>query len=110
MNIYALLSLCASTISITLGIRVYFLNKKSVVNKLFMLTMIANAYWAFCEFMLSQANTVETAAFWGKALSFWPFLVAFSTSFYACFHRKRLIKKQINLRSTVFSSITFFFD
>jgi PAS domain S-box-containing protein len=95
MNIYALLSLCASAISISLGVSVYYINTKSVVNRLFTLTMSANAYWAFCELMLTNSNSVETATLWSKALFLWPFLLAFMLHFALAFTENELLKNKL---------------
>ncbi|MCW4030261.1 MAG: PAS domain S-box protein [Candidatus Bathyarchaeota archaeon] len=110
MNIYAIVSLCASAISIALGLSVYFLNRKATLNKLFLLTMAANAYWAFCQLMISQAHTVADAFLWTKVLSFWPFLVALMLHFTLVFtesdfSRHRLSYLAIYLPAVVFSLI-----
>jgi PAS domain S-box-containing protein len=110
MNIYAIVSLCASAISIALGLSVYFLNRKATLNKLFLLTMAANAYWAFCQFMICQAQTVADAFLWTKVLSFWPFLVALMLHFTLVFTesdflRHRLSYLAIYLPAVVFSLI-----
>ncbi len=76
MNLYALLSLFASAISITLGVSVFFLNRKAKLNRLFMAVMIFNSYWAFCLFMMSQSPSLVGAIFWQKVLFAWPFLLA----------------------------------
>jgi hypothetical protein len=107
MNIYSLLSLIASVISISLGASVYFLNKKSTVNKLFLLTMIANAYWAFCEYMMSQATSAESAALWSKALSFWPFLVALLVNFTLAFTENDLLKNKLTYVALYFPTLLF---
>jgi PAS domain S-box-containing protein len=107
MNIYALFSLCASAISIFLGISVYFLNRKSMINKLFMLTMLANAYWAFCEFMLSQSSSLETAVLWGKALFLWPFLIALLLHFTLAFTESDLLKNKLTYVVLYFPALLF---
>lgn len=95
MNLYALLSLFASETSILLGLSVYLLNRKSSVNRLFMLTMFANAYWAFCTFMKTIATSIDSAYFWSKALSFWPLLVALMLHFSLAFTENDLLKKKV---------------
>ena len=95
MNIYALLCLCASAISISLGASVFLINRKSVANRLFMLLMFANAYWAFCQFMMSQTSSFETAFFWSKVLTFWPFLVALLLHFTLAFTESDLLKNKL---------------
>jgi hypothetical protein len=95
MNIYALLSLIASAICIPLGVSVYLLNRKSTVNRLFMLIMLANVYWAFSQFMLTQSTTAASAAFWGKAIFLWPFMIALVTHFTLAFTESDLLKNKL---------------
>jgi PAS domain S-box-containing protein len=94
LNLYAVLSLCASTVSIVLGLSVYFLNRKSSLNKLFMLAMFLNAYWAFCTFGKTQADSISTAFLWSKALSFWPLLVPLMLHFTLAFTESDLLKRK----------------
>ncbi|MGD6852777.1 MAG: ATP-binding protein [Candidatus Bathyarchaeia archaeon] len=108
MDLYALLSVCASAVSISLGLSVYFLNRKSTVNKLFMLAMMTNAYWAFCTYMKTQSLTAEEALLWSKVLSFWPFLVALMLHFALAFTESDLLKNKfiyiaIYLPAAIFS-------
>jgi PAS domain S-box-containing protein len=107
MNIYALLSLCASAICIALGVSVYFLNRKSSLNKLFMLTMAINAYWAFSEFMLRQATTVEMAELWNKILFLWPFFVALTLHFTLAFTESNLLKSKLTYAAMYFPALLF---
>jgi PAS domain S-box-containing protein len=107
MYVYSLLSLCASTLSLTLGVSVYYLNRKSVVNKLFMLTMIANGYWAFIDFMLSQTYSFETASLWSKALAFWPFLAALLLHFTLAFTESDLLKNKLTYVALYFPALLF---
>jgi PAS domain S-box-containing protein len=111
MNIYALLTLCASAISITLGFSVYVLNQKSRINQLFMLVMLANAYWAFCIFMLAQSQSLSGAVFWGKALFLWPFLISLMLHFTFVFTesdwlKNRLVYVALYLPALLFSFIS----
>ncbi|MCW3999169.1 MAG: PAS domain S-box protein [Candidatus Bathyarchaeota archaeon] len=95
MNLYALLTLCATEISFLLGLSVYLLNRKSGVNRLFMVAMFANGYWALCTFMKAQAGSVADALLWTKALAFWPFLPALMLHFALVFTENTLIKKKL---------------
>jgi PAS domain S-box-containing protein len=107
MNLYALLSLCASAVAITLGISVYFINRKSSVNKLFMAMMIFNAYWAFCTFMMSQSPTLVGAIFWNKALFLWPMLVAIMLHFTLAFTESELLKHKLVYLALYFPALLF---
>jgi PAS domain S-box-containing protein len=95
MNLYTVLLLCATCISILLGLSVLSLNRKAAANRLFMIVMITNAYWAFCHFMTAQAPNVADAALWGKILSFWPFLDVFMLHFALVFTESRLLKNKL---------------
>ena len=95
MNLYTVLLLCATCISILLGLIVLSLNRKAAANRLFMIVMITNAYWAFCHFMTAQAPNMADAALWGKILSFWPFLDAFMLHFALIFTESRLLKNKL---------------
>ena len=86
LNLYALLSLCASAISIVLGLSVYFLNRKSSINRLFMVTMFFNAYWAFCNFGKTIADSSEYSVFLGKSVVVLAFFGTAHASFYTCLY------------------------
>lgn len=83
-TIIAVLSLfCLASAFITygLGIAAWVKNSRSELNRLFLLAMVAAGYWAFCEFMIWQAGTMEGFSFWLRVSSFWPFVVAFTLHF-----------------------------
>ncbi|XHH09725.1 MAG: ATP-binding protein [Candidatus Bathyarchaeia archaeon] len=94
MEIYALLNMCACVICIGLGLGVYFLNRKAIVNQLFAFVMLTNAYWALCEFMLVRAPTLEAAMLWNKILSFWPLIVAAALHFTLAFTENSVLKRK----------------
>ncbi|MCW3983034.1 MAG: ATP-binding protein [Candidatus Bathyarchaeota archaeon] len=107
MNLYALLCLCASAVSITLGLSVYYLNRKSTVNKLFMLLMIFNAYWAFGTFMTSQSPTLAGAVFWSKTLFLWHFLISIMLHFSLAFTESDLLKNKFVYGVIYFPAVFF---
>ncbi|MGD6807154.1 MAG: histidine kinase N-terminal 7TM domain-containing protein [Candidatus Bathyarchaeia archaeon] len=94
MNLYALLALCATAMSAMLGVSVYLLNHKSSLNRLFMFMMLFNGYWAFCTYMKTVSDSTATALFWGKVLSFWPFLIAVMLHFALAFTENDLLRKK----------------
>src|SRR4030042_5138094 len=75
MNVYAWLSLSASMTCAILGVIVFSLNRKKLVDKLFLSAAVAGFYWAFTEFMMWQANSFEVASFWNKMGFLWPIFV-----------------------------------
>ncbi len=94
MNLFAWFSLLTSGVSLTLGILVFLLDKKASVNRLFMFTMVFNAYWAFTEFMRYQAPNLEVATFWSKALFMWPFFAALLFHFSLAYTESDLLKSK----------------
>jgi PAS domain S-box-containing protein len=92
---FAFLSLVASVISIFLGLSVYLLNRKSLVNKIFLLVLVFNSYWAFSRFMMYQANDLETATLWTKILFLWPFLITLMVHFTLVFTESDLLKRKV---------------
>jgi PAS domain S-box-containing protein len=107
MNLYALLSLFASAISITLGVSVFFLNKTAKLNRLFLATMIFNAYWAFCLFMMSQSPTLAGAVFWQKVLFLWPFIMSLLLHFTLVYTESNLLKNKFIYVALYFPALFF---
>ena len=91
MNIYVLLSLCASLAAIWVGNYVYHLDKKKPLNKIFMLFSLTLSYWAFTEFMYRQASGSDVANFWLKISSLYPFALSFFIHFALVFTEKKRI-------------------
>jgi PAS domain S-box-containing protein len=60
-----------------------------------MLAMFLNAYWAFCTFGKTQADSIDAAFLWTKALSFWPFLAPLMLHFTLAFTRSDLLKRKL---------------
>jgi PAS domain S-box-containing protein len=95
MNFFAWFSLLTSGVSLTLGLFVYFIDKKALVNKLFMSALVLNAYWAFTEFMRYQAATLADAIFWSKALFIWPFFAVLLLHFSLAYTESDFLKNKI---------------
>jgi len=79
--VLSLFCLASAFVTYGLGIAAWVKNSSSELNRLFLLAMVAASYWAFCEFMIWQAGTVDGFSFWLKVSSFWPFVVAFTLHF-----------------------------
>jgi PAS domain S-box-containing protein len=94
MNVYAWLSLSAGLISVSLGVIVYSLNRKKLLNKLFLLTALAGFYWAFTEFMMWQASNVVVANFWSKMGFLWPFFVVLVVHFSLVYTESNWLKNK----------------
>lgn len=88
MNIYVFISLSAFFVSFILGISTYCRNPKSPLNSIFMLFCLSISWYAFSEFNLRQAENYETAYFWLKVSSLWPFIVALGLHFVLVYAEK----------------------
>ncbi len=107
MNPYALLSLISSVLCVALGFFTLYNQKKKDLTILFFSVLILNAYWAFCEFMMRQTETLETAIVWSKALSFTPFLFAVLVHFALVFSESKTIKIKLTC-TALYGSALFF--
>jgi len=111
MNIFALFSLFASVLSIYLGNFVYHLDKKKLLNKIFMFFSLSLSYWAFTEFMYRQADSPDTAYLWLKIGVFWPFVFSFFIHFTLAFTEKeKLLENKLTyfliyVPAAIFSAI-----
>ena len=61
LSFLGVFSLLTSGLCLALGFAVYILDRKARLNRLFMAILVFNAYWAFAEFMMFQADSVQTA-------------------------------------------------
>ena len=95
INVYAFASLSASVVSLILGIIVFSLNTRNLLNKVFLLTSAAGFYWTFTEFMMWQSNTAEAANFWSKMGFLWPFFVVLFLHFSLLYTQNRLLKNKL---------------
>ncbi len=107
MNWFAIVSLCATTVSLLLGIIVYSFNRKAILNKLFFLTSIAAFAYEFTTVMMWLSSNVDTAYFWHKMGTVWPFFVAIVLNFALVFTENKWIKKKLNYLILYLPAITF---
>ncbi|MFK7921171.1 MAG: ATP-binding protein [Bacteroidia bacterium] len=82
MNFYAALALIAFASYLILGVLVLLLDAKRPLNKVFFYYSLAAAIYSFTEFGYLQAESFETASFWLKARSLWPFTFACALHFH----------------------------
>jgi PAS domain S-box-containing protein len=75
MNAFDLLSLVASVTCISLGVAVYSFNRRALLNKLFLIASFFAFFYGFTDVMMWQASSFESAYFWNKMGSVWPFFV-----------------------------------
>ena len=96
MNIFAWLTLSASVTCLFLGIIVYSFNRKSILNKIFLLTALAAFLYAFTTVMMWTATDLASANFWNKMGTIWPFFVALVATFALVFTENNWIKNKLN--------------
>lgn len=95
MNVFAWLSMPAGVICLCLGVGVYLLNRKALLNRLFVLASIAAFFYSFTEVMMWQAGSFESAYFWNKMGFIWPFLVALVVHFALVFTGSAWLKNKL---------------
>ncbi|MCX8150939.1 MAG: ATP-binding protein [Candidatus Bathyarchaeota archaeon] len=96
MSTFAWLSFSASVTSSLLGIFIYLSSRKELPNRLLAQVLLINGYLAFVGFMLTQAENSETAYFWSKMYSLWPFLITSVFHFTLAFTGNNLLKNRFS--------------
>jgi PAS domain S-box-containing protein len=99
MNPYAWFSLFTSLICILIAFLVYFYDRKSVINKLFVCILIWSFLWSLVEFLDFQASTPIEAALLSKALVAWPFYSAFLLHFALVYTESDFLKNKLTYLS-----------
>jgi PAS domain S-box-containing protein len=107
MDLYAWLSLLAGSICLFLGFVIYFLNRKAVLNKLFVLASIAAFFYSFTTVMMWQATTTENAYLWSKIGSVWPFFVVLAVHFALVFTQSSWLKYKFTYLALYLPAIFF---
>jgi hypothetical protein len=72
-----------------------------------MISMLLNAHWAFCLFMLNQSPSIEGAFFWNKVLFIWPFLIATMLHFALAFTESSLLRHKLIYVALYFPAVLF---
>jgi len=75
---------------------VYSFNRKSILNKIFLLTALAAFWYAFTTVMMWTATDFASANFWNKMGTIWPFFVALVATFALVFTENKWIKNKRN--------------
>jgi PAS domain S-box-containing protein len=96
MNEFALLSLPATIVCLLLGYLVYSLNRKATLNRLFLFTSLAAFAYSFTTVMMWMSNDFETANFWHKMGTIWPFFTVLVLNFALVFSNNKWIKNRFN--------------
>ena len=103
-----LLSLSSTIICLLLGILVYHFNGKAALNKIFFFTSLAAFAYYFTTVMMWMSNNLETALFWHKMGTIWPFFVALVLNFALVFTKAKWLKKRRNYLLLYLPAVTFF--
>ncbi len=116
MNFYAALALIAFASYLILGVLVLLHEAKRPLNRVFFYYSLAAAIYSFTEFGYLQAESFETASFWLKARSLWPFTFASALHFHLELtgalklrYRSKILAV-VYLPAFIFSSLDFFTD
>lgn len=97
MDITAVLAffcLVSAIITYGLGVAVYARNPGSKVNRLFLLAMLAAAYWAAGEYLIWHSANYDAVRFWLKASAFWTVAIMLTLHFVLAFTGHPLAKKE----------------
>jgi len=81
LTVLAVFCLVSALITYGLGVFVFAKSPSSKVNRLFFATMLVSTYWAFGEFFIWQADSLDGVLFWLKFSSFWPFVGVMAAHF-----------------------------
>lgn len=95
MNMFASVSLFASVVCLILGIVVYSINRKSILNKLFFAACFATFFYSFTTVMMWISTDFIDASFWNKMGSIWPFFVALVLNFALVFTESKWLKNKL---------------
>jgi len=95
MSPYAWFSLFTSLLCLLIAFLVYFYDKKSVINKLFVGILLWSFLWSLVEFLGFQASTPIEAALLSKALVAWPFYSAFLLHFALVYTESDFLKNKL---------------
>jgi PAS domain S-box-containing protein len=107
MNWFAILSLIATTISLLLGIIVLYFNRKALINKIFFFTSLAAFAYAFTTVMMWTSGNIETANFWHKMGTIWPFFTALVLNFSLVFTGNKWIINKRNYLILYLPAVSF---
>ncbi|XES76242.1 MAG: PAS domain S-box protein [Candidatus Bathyarchaeia archaeon] len=107
MDMYSGLSLLAGFICLALGFVVYSLNRRAESNKLFALASIAGFFYTLTTVLMWQAPNLESAYFWNKVGSIWPFFVVLVVHFALVFTQSSWLKNKFTLIALYLPAVFF---
>lgn len=91
-----LVSLLAFFTSVLLAFYVYLRGTHILLNRIFFVMCILDGFASFFFYELRSAESIESAWFWIRFLSFWPFILATGAHFIVVYtRRQKLIKSKL---------------
>src|SRR5574343_320743 len=108
--IYNLLSIITMTLSLVLGIFVYFSDRAKFVNKLFLALIFSTTFWIFSNMMTDISTNVESILLWSKMTILGPVLFGFS--FYklsVVFPIEKRVRKSVDFINIIFVAVFLIF-
>ncbi len=98
MTILSFFSLFASIVCFVLAVIIHYSNRQNGGNRIFVHLCVLISYWAFTDFMMQQAQTIEAASLWFRLGLIWPFTSVFLFHFSVVFTGdKSVISHKINI-------------
>jgi PAS domain S-box-containing protein len=95
MNLYAITSLFAFMVCFFLGSFIYHQKKDNSLNKIVALLSISIGFLVLVEFLYRQATDYQTAYFWLKVSTLWPFIPAILLNIALIFTNQKIIKHKL---------------
>jgi len=108
INLLAWLSLASGTFCLLLSVIVIMLDRKSIVNKLFLLGSFALFFYTFTTVMMWLSQNAAEASFWNKMGSMWPFFVVLIANFALAFTKSVWLKNKLTYAALYLPAILFF--
>ena len=108
MSLFGLFSMCATFVCLFLGIIVFNFNRKSRLNRIFLLATVATFIYSFSTVMMWSAGNPIDANFWNKVGTIWPFFVALVLNFALIFTENEWIKNKYNYLVLYLPAVAFF--
>ena len=92
MNILILLTFFSFIVYLYMGIYLFKLDSKSVINRLFFAVCLSTALWALTFTFMQMANDAETALLWRRLSTYgWGILYSLLLHFFLAFTKKKQI-------------------
>ncbi len=106
-------SLGSSFLCLFIGVLVFSFNRRGLLNKIFLAATFFGFLYGFTEALMWQSNNYESALFWSKMGSIWPFFAAATLHFALIFTENKWLKNKLfyivlYLPAILFFAVSFF--